>query len=68
MPNPFGPSIRTKRIKKDYFTDIHGGKLYGIRIIAQVLWAIDIDLNGLNPSIAKPNLIFWQSAVKDGFH
>ena len=68
MPDPFSPSIRTERINKDCFIDIHGGKLYSIRITDQVLWAIDIDLNGLNPSAAKSSLIFQQSTMKDGFY
>jgi hypothetical protein len=31
---------------------IHGGKLYGIRTIGQILYEMFLDLNGLNPSVA----------------
>ena len=58
MADPFGPSISIEIIKKGCFKDIHGGKLYSIRTKGQVLWAINIDLNGLNPSAVKPSLIF----------
>ncbi|CAN0847946.1 hypothetical protein LINGRAHAP2_LOCUS5254, partial [Linum grandiflorum] len=66
FPGVFFPgTMLDKSIPVD-FIHSHGGVLYGIRMIGQVLWLLLILPNGLKPSVASPSLRLRGSAAKSG--
>jgi hypothetical protein len=64
LPGAFLPGTMTDSIMFYCYMHIHGGGLYGINKIGQMLYLRFMLLNGLNPSVAKPNLIFLGSLAK----
>ena len=62
-----GLGISNKNMKNGCFMHIHCGKLYEMRTIGHVLWAIDLLLHGLKPSLANLSLTLRCSDAKVGF-
>ena len=66
FPSIIKPGINSDNMKDVCFTNIQGGKLYGIRTTSHMLYEIDIFPKGLNPSLAKLSLTFRGSSANEG--
>jgi pyruvate dehydrogenase complex dehydrogenase (E1) component len=60
------PGMRSARSLKNRLVAIHGGKLYTSNITGHVDQMHVFSENGLNPSVANPNLMFLGSIAKLG--
>jgi hypothetical protein len=60
------PRMSSARSMKNYLMAIYGGKLYTNNITGHVDQMHVLSKNGLNPSVANPNLMFLGLAAKSG--
>ena len=56
FPREVGLGINNDSMKLDLFMHIHGGRLYGIKMIGHVLYLVLMFPYRLNPSTANPIL------------